>query len=91
MARERDLVKLKPLKGGPPLNISPQERILLRIRKHWFILAVYNILFLIYSRKAKSELVIALPVILNNLLRFNIVLSIVVILFITFVILKGVL
>ena len=52
------------------------------------VLGIYNLLFAIYSKKAKNELIIALPNPLEKLLIVNVFISFVFITIILFFILK---
>jgi len=52
------------------------------------ILGIYNLLFAIYSKKAKNELIIALPNSLEKLLIVNVFISFVFVTIILFFILK---
>jgi len=52
------------------------------------ILGIYNLLFAIYSKKAKNELVIALPNFLEKLLIANVFISFIFVIIILFFILK---
>ena len=52
------------------------------------ILGIYNLLFAIYSKKAKDELIIALPNFLEKLLIANVFISFIFVIIILFFILK---